>query len=656
MLNYLAQKVKLPEIEDRLRYPRGDLLILVPPFARLTYPPLASHVLQAFAAQSGYKVSVFYTNLHLAALIGTRKYAVLSQTLPIFLAASRLFAPKAFDIPIDDALLDLVEIVNNLNDKQGAIWRQILRLPIETTLAELDLATMYSLSAEIDQWVDDIAATVASLNFDVIGCTSTFEQTNASVALLRHIKQLAPQKTTIIGGSNCEGEMAQGVADLSPDIDYVFRGEAETALVDFLGALSYGQRPQDRIISGKARVDLDEVPRPIYDEYFDQFDLFLPKLKHLKSSIQLSYETSRGCWWGQKTVCTFCGLNGEQLAFRQKQPQRVVADLNEMLGRYPTNKLYMVDTIMPYGYFKTLLPRLESELCGQAEIFYEQKSNLTLQQVMTLRRAGVSAIQPGIEALSTSLLKRMRKGVSARQNIALLRYGRAAGLDLIWNLLVGFPGDVLAEYEETLALLPLIHHLQPPFLDVLWPVTIQRFSPYFEQPESFGMKNMRPFGGYEAVLPAGFDPAKVAYFFTAGYASVAYNNPEVLLDLQRELTCWTEAWSNEGQEPPVLEMVAQSDQRFLLRDTRHLPGTESELLLDREQAVQALTAVPLTKAGDVDWAINNRIGIILDGWYVPLATAEPNLLAELESEVKRERIFLNVQRNPREAMTSKELA
>ena len=64
---------------------------------------------------------------------------------------------------------------------------------------------------------------------------------------------------------------------------------------------------------------------------------------------------------------------------------------------------------MPRSYFKTLLPRLPTELPG-IQVFYEQKSNLTLDQVEALRKAGVCDIQPGIEALSSALLTRMRQG------------------------------------------------------------------------------------------------------------------------------------------------------------------------------------------------------------------------------------------------------
>src|SRR5450759_2538051 len=111
----------------------------------------------------------------------------------------------------------------------------------------------------------------------------------------------------------------------------------------------------------------------------------------------------------------------------------------------------MVDNIMPYDYFQTLLPTLARSSL-QAQIFYEQRANLRLWQVKSLRNAGIAVIQPGIEALSTPLLRLMRKGVSAAQNIRLLRYCRSCSLAVNWNLLYAFPQDRLSWYEDTLRL------------------------------------------------------------------------------------------------------------------------------------------------------------------------------------------------------------
>ena len=107
------------------------------------------------------------------------------------------------------------------------------------------------------------------------------------------------------------------------------------------------------------------------------------------------------------------------------------------------------------GFLEHLQIRLPDEL-PEVTVFYEVKANLSLPQVLALKRAGITSIQPGIESLSSRLLTLMKKGVQARQNLMLLRYARAAGLHLTWNLLWGFPGDDVEAYEETLAILPLI--------------------------------------------------------------------------------------------------------------------------------------------------------------------------------------------------------
>lgn len=46
-------------------------------------------------------------------------------------------------------------------------------------------------------------------------------------------------------------------------------------------------------------------------------------LKPLQASFAslLVLEGARGCWWGEKHHCTFCGLNGSLMKFRSKPPK-----------------------------------------------------------------------------------------------------------------------------------------------------------------------------------------------------------------------------------------------------------------------------------------------------------------------------------------------
>src|SRR3712207_5823960 len=130
-------------------------------------------------------------------------------------------------------------------------------------------------------------------------------------------------------------------------------------------------------------LDLDSLPYPDYDDYFAQFGAStLPTVE----TPTLAIETSRGCWWGQKHHCTFCGLNGQGMQYRSKSSQRALDELDSLTGRYGVRKVYAVDNILDLKYFDTVLV----ELAGRPRpprLFYETKANLTKDQLRLLARA-----------------------------------------------------------------------------------------------------------------------------------------------------------------------------------------------------------------------------------------------------------------------------
>jgi ribosomal peptide maturation radical SAM protein 1 len=598
----------------------GEILIIVPPFAAVNRPSLPAHLLQACALASGFRVSVLYANLLLAAEIGVGLYSAVSNAPPHAMVGERFFARSAHGLP-------------PFGEPDG---------PALTL--DIDLPALVRVEPRAVPFAEAVAAAVARRPFKVVGATTTFEQTNASLALLQRIKRARPEIVTILGGANCEGEMAKGIASLDPSIDqidHIFSGESDVTFPAFLTALAEGTRPPGRIVTGAPLADLDALPTPDFTEYFEQRANIFPassrgSFEAAVGPTRLPYESSRGCWWGQKHHCTFCGLNGEGMAFREKSPERVFADLAALARAHGTARFCMTDNIMPRGYFKTLLPRLAASP-SPVELFYEQKANLSLDDVLTLKRAGVHSIQPGIEALSSALLRRMDKGVLARQNLVLLRDARAAGLDLQWNLLWGFPGDLAEDYEATLALLPLLHHLKPP--DSLLHLSVDRFSPYFQRPEAYGIQNIRPHPAYRAAFPAHTALDQIAYYFVGDYASSAYRRRDLIGRIEQELGAWRARWAPSAGAPPTPPTpptlrVTPVGEYYLVLDTRGLPGTDETMVLDREEATSALRAAPYAETAAIARAIERRIGVVVDGWYVPLATASPALLQSLEREAR----------------------
>src|SRR5262249_3429472 len=126
-----------------------------------------------------------------------------------------------------------------------------------------------------------------------------------------------------------------------------------------------------------------------------------------------------------------------------------------------TRKLSAADNIIPVEYFKSFLPELEG-LHLDIDLFYETKANLSEAQVAQYKRAGLNQIQPGIESMNSSVLKLMRKGVTALQNIQLLKWCAQYGISAYWNYLFGFPGEIQESYIGQAELLCRIMHLAPP--------------------------------------------------------------------------------------------------------------------------------------------------------------------------------------------------
>ena len=48
------------------------------------------------------------------------------------------------------------------------------------------------------------------------------------------------------------------------------------------------------------------------------------------------------------------------------------------------------------------------------------------------------------------------------------------------------------------------------------------------------------------------------------------------------------------------------------------------------QAAAALVSQPYVETAEIAWALENKVGVVRDGWYVPLATATPELLQAFE--------------------------
>jgi ribosomal peptide maturation radical SAM protein 1 len=490
------------------------ILLISMPMGALERPALGLSLLKERLRQSGFECDVRYLTFNFAEFVGHDEYQWMCYQLPYTaFAGDWSFTPALYgDRPENDQAY----IQNILRDT----WR----------VAESDIQRILSIRSRVPYFLDHCMEAISWSDYAMVGFTSTFEQNIASLALAKRIKKAFPKIFITFGGANWEGEMGLELHRQFPFVDYVCSGEAEEsfpALVKRvlnrtpmngklkpISGLVYRDRQAQSIYTGSSEMirDMDALPIPDFSDYFHDL-----KQCTVSASVapNLLFETSRGCWWGAKSHCTFCGLNGGTMAFRSKSPRRALDELELLVERWQVTNVEVVDNILDMKYFADMLPAL-ARARRPVQLFYEVKSNLSRAQVKILHEAGVSRIQPGIESLSDHVLKLMRKGTTALRNIQLLKWAQEYNIIVEWNMLYGFPGETPEDYRTILDLLKQIRFLRPP--GATGPIRLDRFSPYHNAPAEFGLINVRPLSTYRYLYP--FDDESllhISYYFDFDY-------------------------------------------------------------------------------------------------------------------------------------------
>lgn len=470
------------------------------PWASNNRPSLALGVLTTLAKARGCACSAHYPSFDFAARIGIDAYEALAENSRLFGLSEHLFATAVFGVE----RLRSDDFLPHSGEAGGQLFRH-LRDEI------------------IPDFIDQVVAEVLREAPDIVGFSCTFNQIFASLAVARQLKARQPDITILIGGACMHGPMGEAYARAFPHwLDHVFTGEAEESFARYLD--QWGQEDAAPIpgvtAAGHLQVASSAAERPFVSASIpDHGDWFkarepwqrqLPALR--QKEIAIPFESSRGCWWGEKSHCTFCGLNNEGMHYRTKPADQLIRELTTLADRHHCVSFMAADNILDHRAFTTWLPQLTG-LDLDLRIFYEIKANLSRDKVADLAAAGIRWVQPGIESFSDAVLKLMRKGITGLQNLALLRLTAEFGISVSYNVLVGFPGESEEDYREQIALLQQVHHLPPPSGEAT-PVQVHRFSPFFKDPQGHGLHNVRPCAYYQHLLPAEVGPVDAfAYFF-----------------------------------------------------------------------------------------------------------------------------------------------
>lgn len=558
------------------------------PFANWHCPSFALSQLAALGQREfpgQVQTDVVYLNHDFARYFGLREYHSLANDADHLLAGLGDWIFR--DIAFPDA-----------GDNTQTYFRRYYRGPRWLRLREHVLQRRPGL----DAYCRELIARHRLASYDLVGFTSMFTQHLASLAIARQLKEINPAVLTVLGGANCEAPMGAVIAEHATAVDFVFSGPSLHTYPELLRALLDGdsgaahtiegvitkqncQDPRYRNAVGRDR-SIDDVILPDYSSWLTS----LPNDAVLWESIsagttqpQLYFETSRGCWWGARSHCTFCGLNGLGMDYRAMSSTHAIRQFEWLFDLAPwCNRYHCTDNIMPRNYPKDVFAQLRPPT--GTSIFYEVKLPVAERDLAAMATGGVNQVQPGIEALSTHTLALMRKGTTAFQNLQFLKNCLRLGIEPLWNLLIGFPGEPEEVYAKYFHDLPSLVHLPPP--TGVYVVRFDRFSPYHTNAGAYDLE-LRPSDHYRYLYPFPEDSfPDLAYFFIdekiGPYAAASTRWHAKLHERVEE---WKQAWSDQ---PPALVLEHGADGATWITDSRRGASAptwpvdeEARRLLDR---------------------------------------------------------------------------
>jgi len=394
----------------------------------------------------------------------------------------------------------------------------------------------------------------------LVGFSVCFSQLLSSLYCASLLKQAYPELTIVFGGSACTPALGQSLLRSFPWLDYLIIGEGEQALAGLIHHLAANGPLPDQVLTRQTpspppaattgkQLDLDTLPCPDYSDYFNALarlgQPFVP---------ELPIEFSRGCWWNK---CSFCNLNQQWCGYRQRRHDRVVDDVHVLAARHQCLDFFFTDNALPPAEAADFFTKMGASNADY-RFFAEIRAPRDMDACRLYQQGGLRSIQVGIEALSGSLLKKMRKGTSVMENIYAMKMAMALNIRLDGNLILEFPGSTEEEVRETLRMLRLLLPYRPLQAAAFF---LGQGSPVYEHPRQYGISAITHHSNDRLLFPreilAGLD------LLVKGYRGDRTRQKKLWRPVREQIKIWQRFHQDRRQKTrPALELRDGGD--FLL--------------------------------------------------------------------------------------------
>ena len=301
--------------------------------------------------------------------------------------------------------------------------------------------------------VEKIVVEILSKKPDIIGLTSYSPFFHVQVELATALKKVAPDLPIMIGGSHATIVKEKALLEC---FDYVFVGEAEHTLPEFLKRLENGKdlsslkgvvwRGADGqpVFEGPAPAteDFDALPIPDRD-LVDSRQYFLGTLQGRNPFTLI--QTTRGCPW----KCIFCAsedLNTTRIL--RRSPESVVAEMKEVVENYGIRHFFFVDDVLTL-YDEHILKICDLIEMENLDVTWEGSTRANLiedAQTKRMAECGLIRMSFGLETVDTEMRKTMKKKVPLKYYVDANRILNKYNVEAMNSVMIGLPG----ESEETI--------------------------------------------------------------------------------------------------------------------------------------------------------------------------------------------------------------
>ncbi len=335
---------------------------------------------------------------------------------------------------------------------------------------------------------------------DLVGISITAtSQIIPGLTLSRLIKEANPDIHVTIGGSIFTRlvdnlRRCDRLFEITDDF-IVFEGE--TALLELVNQLD-GKKNYSKVPNliyrnnGKVIVNqpfysenLSHHPAPNYDGF--------PLHQYLAPKTVLPVQFSRGCYYKD---CAFCALTLDHQNFRQKDPVKVVNELEALTAKYDTPFFFFTDECLALSPTKRLCKEILSrnlQIEWTAELRFEK--NLSRDLLIQMRNAGCHKIVFGLETYNQRMMDFMKKGIT-RDNVQRICADCVdLGIAVHCYVIVGFPTETEEEALETMNFVVESHKLNTSYGFSCQPCLfdLEKEAPIMSDPGGYGVQRiMRP--------------------------------------------------------------------------------------------------------------------------------------------------------------------